>query len=219
MTNKIIGMALLGLSTLTMGVAQTATPAAKSDQDPCLLGKRYVGVSFNVVDYTTAHANNGQSGAVFVDVPVNEHIVLEGGYSLFHLHAGGAGATWHSPFAGVTAYTTIKGFKPFVDTGLEYTMKNQHGPFGFTDHYQYWGYAVGAGVEIPVTEKMSVALRTGVSDALVENSQLYWSESAHAIYWFSPRVAGVGGVGITESNADLETIKTVIYSAGIRLVF
>ena len=209
-TKKLIGMALAGLAMTIQGVAQT-TPSITPEDGPGLLGKRYIGVSLATTDFRNSDANNALHSSVFADIPVNQHIIVEGGYALARRSDHGFTGYWNDLFTDVTAYTTVNGFKPFADAGIGYSMFNLSG-HGVSIDDQNGFYGAGAGVELPITKALSVVLRTGFSDTMTSGSKLFWRHSISSAYWVSPRVAATGSVSFNES-------VSVTYSLGARFVF
>jgi hypothetical protein len=209
-SKKLISMALAGLAMTIQGAAQ-ATPSTSPEDRPGLLGKRHIGVSLATTDFRNSNVNNAVTSEVFADIPVNQHISVGGGYSLSRLSDNGFTGYWNDLFTDVTAYTTINGFKPFVDAGIGYSMFNLSGN-GISTDDQNGFYGAGAGVELPITKALSVALRTGFSDTMTSGAKLFWHHSIHSAYWVSPRVAATGTVSFNES-------VSITYAVGARFVF
>lgn len=207
---RITGTTLACLATVNLSFAQVATPSETPDDGPGLLGKRYVAVSLRTVDFRDSSASNGVGGSVSTNLPINQHLDADAGYSYFRRSDGGFTGKWHDLNTSITAYKMINGFKPFADAGIGYSWFHLSGPYSLDDENAFYG--AGAGVELPLSKAASVTLRTGFSEIIESGAELFWSHSIQGVYWFTPRVAATGAVSFNES-------VSVTYSAGVRLVF
>lgn len=209
--HKIISTVLVGLAVTTLSLAQTTTPSTTPSDGPGLIGKRYVGVDLFSVDYRGSGSNNANGGAVFLNVPVHTYLDLAEGGAYAERCNGAIKDDWKQVVASLTAHTTINGVTPFFDVGLTHSSFTEK-YLGSEFHGEGSYYQTGAGFEIPLGQRASLALRIGGEANTQAGSQFYWQKSVKGAYWLTPRVASVASVSFYES-------LSVFYSVGIRLVF
>lgn len=108
--------------------------------------------------------------------------------------------------AGVRAYTTTRGFKPYVEAGLGWVW--QKAPLGLHDNS--FAYYLGTGVEFQVAQDFSVTPFVRYLDATKRSFDHEWDYGVKANYWLNERV-GLTAAVIRDNSRDME------YNFGVTL--
>jgi len=181
LTQKILGVASLGVAFITTSFAQQA---AASETAASLLGVRYVEAGFGYLD--VSHSDRGAySLGVDANVPVTANLDLTVGYS--HNWVENNDSLYNNVvFVDATAYLTEGAFRPFAVAGLAYVWEGSG-----DDNYGAW--RAGLGVEYSLNATTAVTLEGGYSDTFEDLGDHAFSGTLSVSHWFTSSVAGTIG--------------------------
>jgi opacity protein-like surface antigen len=221
-THSTLFVALLTLATTTTIVRAQATPNAGSSG---LLGQRFAQAGVGLVD-PHGTSDNGFAGDLGVNLPLQTGLDLGLAYNYNRINTDLGSAPLnirsrdHSLFAGLTAYNTYEGWKPFFGAGLGYEWTRTKFRFAgtpvFTDRDDEAIWALGVGVEIPVGA-ITFTPSIGYQDGFKSRSTGVFGYGVEAHTWFTRKIGGFADV--TYSDPTGGGTQSLTYRIGARLRF
>ena len=199
---KLLGAFALGLSLMV-----TASLSAQIQAG--LLGKRTVGLSGFAEDIRTAGISSGSGAVLGVNLPLgtNADFGFSGSYESIPTNS----FQEKQAFASLTAYRELDSFKPFVDVSLgNIWQSSSFGGVQYSDNKAV--YALGAGVEAPVSDATALVGRVSYNKYFDSKLGHHWTYSFGINHWLTEQVAGVASVAFRGSDS-------IIYTVGLALRF
>lgn len=186
LTQKILGVASLGLALVSASFAQQATSNSAS-----ILGVQYVEVGFGYLDINHSATDAFALGAD-VNVPLTANLDLNVGYSYEWIENNNS-LYGNVVSAGLTAYLTEGALRPFVTGGLGYVWDSSAAG---GDEYAVWD--VGVGAEYSFNSTTSVAVAASYADDFESGDNHSIAGLVQANHWFTSSIAGTVGVSWLE---------------------
>jgi hypothetical protein len=201
------------LAALAASASLFAQTRAEDTSAAGLLGYRYAGAGFSVVDFRRdlSALSNGTGPTAFVNLPVAANIDLGLAYDYMRSSNANYKLREHSVGATVRAYNRYEGVKLFSDATLGYAWSRARVPaanFRLSDDDAFW--SLGVGVEAPVANATALVGRVGYNDDFNRGSGS-WTFTGGANHWFTSNVFGQATVTFVERDAIIYGI-----SAGVR---
>jgi len=199
---KLLGAVALGLSLMV-----TASLSAQIQAG--LLGKRTVGLSGFTEDIRTAGIGSGNGALLGANLPLGAN--FDFGFSGTYESIPTNSFREKQLFASLTAYQELDSFKPFVDASLGNVWQSSTvGGFQYSDNKSI--YAIGAGVEAPISDATAIVGRISYNKYFDSKLGHHWTYSFGINHWLTERVAGVASVAFRGNDS-------IIYSVGLAVCF
>jgi hypothetical protein len=181
----LAGAVTLGLSSAFAATDPDQVSAPASWRETGLLGKTYGNfeVSFVDLDDTGIDAKNFHFG-------LNQAVRagLDSQFDVNHIRTDSFAGTRLSQYgltAGLRAYTTSYGVKPFAEAGLGWAWMK--GPFNARENS--WTYYAGIGAEMVIGEAFSLTPYIRFSDAPEAGDTDVFNFGARGNYWLNEKLA------------------------------
>jgi hypothetical protein len=192
-----------------LGCVLLVGSSARAQTNAGLIGQRYTGLSLFTESLRNRDISNGIGATVGLNVPV---------MSFLDFAASGSSESFHDysirdqrAFASVTAYRDFSSFKAFADTSVGGTWQSSK-VNGISYSSNDGIYAIGAGIEAPVTDTSAIFGRVAQNRYFQNNHGHYWTYTAGADHWFDQKFAAVASVTFFESSS-------VTFSLGVNVRF
>jgi len=199
---KLLGAVALGLSLMV-----TASLSAQIQAG--LLGKRTVGLSGFAEDIRTAGIGSGNGALLGANLPLGAN--FDFGFSGTYESIPTNSFREKQLFASLTAYQELDSFKPFVDVSLGNVWQSSTvGGFQYSDNKSI--YAIGAGVEAPISDATAIVGRISYNKYFDSKLGHHWTYSFGINHWLTERVAGVASVAFRGNDS-------IIYTVGLAVCF
>ena len=199
---KLLGAVALGLSLMV-----TASLSAQIQAG--LLGKRTVGLSGFTEDIRTAGISSGNGALLGANLPLGAN--FDFGFSGTYESIPTNSFKEKQLFASLTAYQELDSFKPFVDASLGNVWQSSTvGGFQYSDNQSL--YAIGAGVEAPISDATAIVGRISYNKYFDSKLGHHWTYSFGINHWLTERVAGVASVAFRGNDS-------IIYTVGLAVCF
>jgi hypothetical protein len=198
---------LLGTIALSLSLMVTASLSAQIQAG--LLGKRTVGLSGFAEYIRTSNIDNGSGALLGVNLPLgaNFDFGLSGSYESIPTNS----FQEKQLLASLTSYLALDSFKPFADVSIGNIWQSSTvGGFQYSDNKSI--YALGAGVEAPVSDATALVGRISYNKYFDSKLGHHWTYAFGINHWFTERVAGVVSVAFRGSDS-------IIYTVGLALCF
>jgi hypothetical protein len=210
-TKQLIGAAALGLASFVTTTSVFAQPVEDSGSSG-LIGKRYVGADFVTKDYRDLN-DNGYGGSLLVNQPVSDVVDISGRFSYTQLDNKSADLTQTAFEVGTVFYTEKDGYKPFMSASLGYGWDEIDYPAPLrSQNEEGFIFSVGAGVEVPLTDKTAAIGEFSYRDGTDSNTEDSWGLELGLNHWVTEKIALKGSVYIVEDDS-------VTFRIGARLGF
>jgi len=199
---KLLGAVALGLSLMV-----TASLSAQIQAG--LLGKRTVGLSGFAEDIRTAGISSGNGALLGANLPLGAN--FDFGFSGTYESIPTNSFKEKQLFASLTAYQELDSLKPFVDASLGNVWQSSTvGGFQYSDNQSL--YAIGAGVEAPISDATAIVGRISYNKYFDSKLGHHWTYSFGINHWLTERVAGVASVAFRGNDS-------IIYTVGLAVCF
>ena len=199
---KLLGAVALGLSLMV-----TASLSAQIQAG--LLGKRIIGLSGFTEDIRTAGISSGNGVLLGANLPLGAN--FDFGFSGTYESIPTNSFKEKQLFASLTAYQELDSFKPFVDASLGNVWQSSTvGGFQYSDNQSL--YAIGAGVEAPISDATAIVGRISYNKYFDSKLGHHWTYSFGINHWLTERVAGVASVAFRGNDS-------IIYTVGLAVCF
>ena len=199
---KLLGAVALGLSLMV-----TASLSAQIQAG--LLGKRTVGLSGFAEDIRTAGISSGNGALLGANLPLGAN--FDFGFSGTYESIPTNSFKEKQLFASLTAYQELDSFKPFVDASLGNVWQSSIvGGFQYRNNQSI--YAIGAGVEAPISDATAIVGRISYNKYFDSKLGHHWTYSFSINHWLTEQVAGVASVAFRGSDS-------IIYTVGLAVRF
>lgn len=188
LTQKLLGVASIGIAFASLAVAQTATTTTTAAS---LLGVQYVEAGLGYQDVN--HANRGiYSLGAAVNTPISTNVDFTASYS--HDWLENNDSFYRNVLGGeVTAYLTKGNLRPFVGAGVGYIWEGSG-----DDNYAIWNANVGA--EYSLNSTTALTATVGYSDSFENRGEGAFGSSLVVSHWFTSKIAGTAGVSWIEGG-------------------
>ncbi len=210
-TKQLIGAAALGLATFvtSSAIAQTVVDTESSAG---LIGKRYVGADFLIKDFRDI-ADNGYGGTVLINQPISDVVDLTGSFSFNQVDGKSTELTQNALQVGAVYYAEKDGYKPFMSASLGYGWDQWKFPAPIQgDNDEGFLFGIGAGVEVPLTDKTAAIGEISYRDGTDSNMEDAWGLELGVNHWFTEKVAIKASAYIVEDDS-------VTFRIGARFAF
>ncbi|HET7535958.1 MAG TPA: hypothetical protein VFJ90_05865, partial [Candidatus Didemnitutus sp.] len=161
-----------------------------------LLGETYTHLGYSYVD--TNHSN---VDAHSFDFSLNSAVyhgadtLLEYNYTQSEPFAGGH-AWWQNVLAGARGYTSMGGFKPYLEGGLGWAWAKA--PVIGSDNS--WAWFAGVGAEVTVARDITVTPFIRYTDAPGIDDSDKWDFGVKGNYWINSKFAVTANVSVDDDQ-------------------
>ncbi len=194
LTQKILGVAALGLAFVSASVAQ--------DTSASLLGVRYVETGFAYNDINNSSVDAFSVGAN-LNVPVTANLDLTAGYT--YLWAEGNRSVYaNGATVSATGYITEGAWRTFVVGTLGHVWQSSN--LG-GDDYGVWSAGIGA--EYSINSQTAVAALISYDDTFQGGDNHSISGGARLSHWFTSAIAGTFGVTWLEGGSLSYSVSAI----------
>lgn len=174
-----------------------------------LLGQRYTALSVFTENLRDSNLSNGTGAVLAVNLPVAAFLDIEasGSFESFSDYS----IRDQRAFAGLVAYRDFNTFKAFAVGSIGSTWQSSK-VNGITYRANDGIYALGAGLEIPFTDKSAIFGRATWNRYFDDNRGHYWLYAAGVNHWFNQKFGATALVSFFESSS-------VTFSLGVNVRF
>ncbi len=199
-----LGSAAMAADDTTPPAPVAKAPPAQTDNGHGLLGQNYAGLSYGYLDlHGTSVSARGYGFTINQNLSESFDALLE--YTDQNSSKLAGGRINQRMFdLGVRAFTTTRGFKPYVEAGLGWEWAKA--PLGYKANSP--AYFVGTGVEFQVAHDLSVTPFVRYTDATKHSIGHEVDYGVKANYWLSEHVGLTAAIS-RDNSRDMQ------YSLGV----